>query len=337
MPHPALTHFGTAPDGSDVHLVTLTHAGTTARVMTYGASLQDFRIEGVDHALVLGAPDFEPYLTKMRYFGATAGPVANRIAKGRAPLNGTVLELERNENNQTMLHSGSNGSSEQNWMLTSFDDRSCVMRLEFADGTGGLPGPIDLTLRYSLDDEGALLVQIEGTAPVATFCNPAHHSYWTLDGSGSLQDHKLVVQADRYLPVDQIAIPLGAPQDVVGGRFDFRTPRAITRAGEPTLDHNFCLKDPDGSLKIACSLWAAGLQLDVATTEPGLQVYDGAGLDTAPLLGHENQPYGPRAGLAIEPQRWPDAPNNSTYPSILLTPGQRYAQLSRFHVHKTDG
>lgn len=336
----APTRFGTAPDGSDVTLVTLRHAGTTVRLMTYGASLQDFRLDGVDHALVLGSPEFDAYLTKMRYFGAVVGPIANRIANGKAPLQGQMLDFERNENDSTMLHGGTQGTGQQNWQLTSFDSRSCVMLLQFGDGTGGLPGPVALTARYSLDDAGALVLQLEGKSEVPSFCNLAHHGYWNLDDSGSLAEHKLTVLAETYLPVDAALIPLGAPMAVADTRFDFRSPHSITGPDTDTgtvkalLDHNFCLNNRSGEPALACTLQSGQLRLDISTTEPGLQVYDGTGMDTAPFVGHAGRAYGCHGGVAIEPQHWPDSPNQPSYPSILLMPGETYSQMSRFHAYK---
>lgn len=321
--------FGATPGGETVEIVTLQRAGVTARVMTWGASLQDFRLEGVPHSLVLGAPDFAPYLDEMRYFGAIVGPVANRIAKGRAPLEGQEIALERNENGVTTLHGGTQGCGTQNWRILAHGETSCTLILTMLDGTGGLPGPVTLKVRYALEEDGALSLDIEAQAEQATFCNPAHHSYWTLDGSPNLHHHQLQVDADRYLPVDAEQIPTGAAASVADTEFDHREAAPVLR-GETGLDHNFCLSDAPAPLREVCTLETEALRLSVATTEPGLQVYDGAGLSTG--LGHHPHPYGTNAGLAIEPQRWPDAPNQNGYPSILLHPGETYRQTSRFKV-----
>lgn len=324
--------FGRTPDGDTVETVALYNGGAYARVMSWGASLQDFRIEGVRHALVLGAPNFAPYLTDMRYFGAIVGPVANRIAQGRAPLNGRELELERNENGQTTLHGGEEGCGLRNWRILSHGEAFCTLGITIPDGTGGLPGPISLSARYQLEDDGALLLEITGQTEQLSFCNPAHHSYWNLDGSPDLSHHRLTVRADRYLPVDAQLIPTGAIGDVTNTRFDFRRERHALMGAPEVLDHNFCLSSGPGDLRPVCWLETDDLLLEVSTTEPGLQIYDGSGLDTAP--GHHPDGYGARAGLAIEPQHWPDAPNHPEFPSILLRKGETYRQRSRFHVQK---
>ncbi|EPX83679.1 aldose epimerase family protein [Salipiger mucosus] len=325
-------HFGTDLYGDPVHLVRLRGGGTEAAVMTWGASLQDLRRDGVPHSLVLGSPDFEAYLGPMTHFGAIAGPVANRIAGGRAPLDGRVLELERNENGRTTLHGGSRGTSRSNWVLEGHDGHSCRMSIRVADGTCGFPGNLDLSVTYSLDSVGALWVEIEGHTDAPGFCSPAHHAYWTLDGREDISEHLLTVAADSYLPVDADKIPLD-PAPVAGTRFDFRTPRAITAPGEEGLDHNFCLRETEG-LHPVCTLTAGGLQLDVTSTEPGLQVYDAGAMSTAPRTGHGGLPYGPLAGVALEPQRWPDAPNRSGFPPVVLRPGETYFQRSRFYIHE---
>ena len=324
--------FGTTPNGEVVERVTLQRAGVTAKVMTWGASLQDFRVEGIGHALVLGAPDFPPYLDEMRYFGAIVGPVANRIAKGRAPLGDRTLELERNENGITTLHGGDDGIGQANWRILSHSEASVTLMITQADGVGGLPGPITLKARYSLEEDGALLLEIEATAEQTTYCNPAHHSYWKLDTSPALHGTELQVMAETYLPLDDENIPVGAPAAVMGSGFDYRSPAPVLRPETDGIDHNFCLAG-QGDMPLAAVVQTDKLRLEVATNEPGLQVYDGAGLNTR--RGHHPHPYGANAGLALEPQHWPDAPNHPEYPSILLEPGQTYRQTSRFKISRT--
>jgi aldose 1-epimerase len=333
---PALSLFGHAPDGSEIHAVRIASGGTTASFISWGASLQDFRVEGISHSLVLGSDDPAAYFEKMRHFGAVAGPVANRIGKGRASLNGKLLEFERNERGITTLHGGSKGSSVVNWTLDSHDGHSCRFHLQLADGVCGFPGNRTLTANYEIGDDGALTLTLEGQSDQPTFCNLAPHAYWNLDGREDIGRHKLTVHAARYLPVDGEKIPLGTPVPVDGTRFDFRTSRPVQEAGEAPLDHNFCLASSRREdLHPACLLEVPdGVQLEVSTTEPGLQVYDGVGIDTSPFSGHSGKPCLSRAGIAIEPQCWPDAPNHSDYPAITLMPGETSRQISRFAVKR---
>jgi aldose 1-epimerase len=323
--------FGRAPDGSRVDLVRLRNGGTTAALMTWGASLQDFRLDGLDRSLVLGSPLFDAYPARMRHYGAIAGPVANRIAGGQFTIDGRTYELERNEKGITTLHGAGTGTGLRNWRLDGYDERRCAFTLRHGDGESGFPGNLDIRAVYALGDDGALRLDIEAVTDAPTFCNLAHHSYWNLDGTADLAAHRLSIAADSYLPVDERLVPLGDPQPVTGTRFDYRETAPVLEPSGTLLDHNFCLAGAD-ALKPACTLSAGDVRLDVSTTEPGLQVYDGTGIDTGEWAGHGGKPYGRHAGLAIEPQNWPDAPNRSGYPPSLLRPGETYRQTSIFHV-----
>lgn len=335
MPHSAIQTFGSAPDGSPVQLIRIKNGGASAAVMTWGASLQDFRIAGIAHALVLGSPSFDAYLDRLRNYGPIVGRVANRIAGGRATLDGQQLLLERNERDVNCLHGGGRGagSGVSSWRLDDCDATSCRLSICLADGLAGFPGNLDLSARYSLDDSGALTLEIEGQTDAPTFCNMAHHAYWTLAADAGLSGHRLSIAADDYLPVDDDKIPLGAPVPVAGTRFDFRQPREVIQSGDAPLDHNFCLRVASG-LRRVCRLETDTLQLDIASDAPGLQVYDGGKIDSSDWPTHSGKPYGAHAGLAIEPQAWPDAPNQPDYPQITLRPGERYRQVSRFHVSR---
>lgn len=318
--------FGRAPDGTDVRRFRISGGPVTATVMTWGASLVDFRMDGVENALVLGASDFAAYLGPMRYFGAIVGPVANRIAGGRMIVDGQTCLLDKNEAGRTTLHGGRHGFSERNWTILDVGMADVTLGLRHAHGVGGFPGNIDLRVRYSLESDGALTIEIEGEADRPTVLAPAFHGYWTLDGRTDLSAHTLTVDANEYTPVDEAQIPMGGPVPVEGTSFDYR----FARVPDPALDHNFCLSRSRDGMRDACAIEGGGLRLSVETTEVGLQVYSGGGLDTAPFVGLHGAPYGSNAGLAIEPQYWPDSPNRPDFPSPALMPGQRYRQVSRF-------
>jgi aldose 1-epimerase len=309
----------------------IAHQDTQATLMTWGASLLDFRLAEVSHSLVLGGPEFEAYLGPMRYFGAIVGRVANRIAGGCTMLGGRVLKFDRNENGRTTLHGGSTGSGQRNWRLVEYDRRSCSMSLKMLDNQDGFPGNLTVNATYSIDENGAMVLDLEAKTDADTLCNFAHHSYWSLDGTADLSAHSLKIKAERYLPVDEILIPCATPALVVGTEYDFCQLRHLQPTGNSTLDHNFCLNEV-GVLHRACTLSAGGVQLDIDTTAPGLQVYNGKNIATAPYLGHGGVAYGAYAGVALEPQHWPDAPNHLEYPQITLHPDERYHQISRFHV-----
>ncbi|WP_292022219.1 aldose epimerase family protein [Maritimibacter sp. UBA3975] len=320
--------FATLADGTTVQAVTITGGGATATVLTRGATLQDFRIQGVDQSLVLGSAGIAAYAGPMRYFGAIVGPVANRIAGGRMPLGGQVFDLDRNEAGKTTLHGGSTGFSEQDWTIAETTPNTVVLTLEHPDGRDGFPGNIAVRARYALDDAGVLTVEITGTTDAPTYFGPAFHGYWTLNGAGDLSAHRMTIPAERYLAVDADLIPQDAPTPVAGTRFDFREPHAP----DPALDHNFCFDGAQGDMRLVCRLETDALRLEIESTEIGLQVYTGGALDTAPFAGHEGRPYGPGAGIALEPQFWPDTPNHPDYPGSVLSPGETYRQVTRFAV-----
>jgi len=325
---PHIEAFGEAPDGSTISRVFLTSRDVSVSVMSWGASIQDFRLSGVDHSLVLGAPNAEAYFGPMRYFGAIVGPVANRIAGGRMAVEGKVFELECNENGVNSLHGGSDGFSNRNWTLETADGRSVTFSLRHPDGLGGFPGNIKASVRYTLEDDGTLALEIKGETDRETWFGPAFHGYWNLDGGPDLSGHRMMVMAQAYLQLNESKIPMGDPVPVEGSDFDYRVLKRLAK----DLDHNFCLGRTQGQMTLACFVEAGDLRLELETTEVGLQVYTGANLNTSPTPGHRGAPYVPNAGIALEPQFWPDTPNHPNYPSSALQPGQTYRQLSRFCV-----
>ena len=326
---------GTAPDGAPVLRADIAGGGARASVLSWGATLQDLRVDGIGHSVVLGGPDIGAYFGKMRYFGAVVGPLANRVAGGRLEIDGDVHQLDLNERGRTTLHGGTGGFGARNWEITEHADDRVVLGLEHPDGLSGFPGPIRAEVAYSLDGQGALTIEIAGETGRPTVFGPAFHGYWSLDGAPDLSGHLLRIEADRYLPVDENLIPTGEPAPVAGTGFDYREPRAPDMG----LDHNFCLADASApasdTLRPACTLTAGKVRLEVETTEPGLQVYTGRKIATDPHPGHGGAPYGANAGIAIEPQFWPDAPNHPGYPSPVLRPGETYRQVSRFAVSRT--
>lgn len=318
--------IGQAPDGSDVLAINIRGGSLEASCMTWGASLRDLRHSAIQHSLVLGSADLQAWFENFRYYGSVVGPVANRIAGGRFALNGKTVDTDRNENGVTTLHGGSQGFGERNWKLQEYSASSCEFVLQQPDGLGGFPGNLRVKVIYALDESDTFVIRIEGKTDCTTYFNPAFHGYWNLDGKSSVASHVLQIDADTYLPVDERQIPIGEPQPVQGTGFDYRLPRTPS----DNLDHNFCL----GKHRVECrrvgSVSTDGVQLTIETTEPGLQVYSGGGIDTKPWKGHGGVPYSCNAGLAIEPQCWPDTPNQKGYPNALLQPGELYVQVTKF-------
>ncbi len=298
--------------------------------MTYGATLTEFRLDGFDHSLVLGSPDPDAYGGPFRYFGAIVGPIANRVAGGRASLDGTDLQLELNENGHA-LHGGPGGLSNRIWSIKSSNAHSVTLGIELPDGEGGLPGPTEFTVTYEIEADGTLGIDVTARSEAATLCNPAFHGYWCLSGDG-LAGHRLTLEADHYLPTDAELIPTGEIAPVEGTGYDLRQPTDLPAPVD--LDTNFCLNGE--GLRPVARLETDRLAMVVETDAPGLQVYDAARLETAPAEGHEGAPYGRHAGLAMEPQIWPDAPNHPTFPQITLRPGAVFRQTSRFQFIRKD-
>ena len=311
-------------DGSTVQKVTITNGPARAQLISYGATLTEFRLEGTPYSLALGSPDPENYFGKMRYFGAIVGPIANRIAQGQAPLDGQSLKLAVNENGNA-LHGGADGISQKNWKVEELESDRVIFSVQTSDGESGLPGPLEIKVSYSIQNDGALKIEMSAESEKPTFCNPAFHGYWCLNNEG-LSGHKLTIHADHFLPTNEALIPTGEIQSVAGTPYDLRQSKALP--AEISLDTNFCLNG--SGLREAARLETDELTMIVETDALGLQVYDAARLDTSPVLGHSGNPYGGHAGIAMEPQVWPDAPNQPNFPSITLRPGERFSQTSFF-------
>ncbi|WP_298436142.1 aldose epimerase family protein [uncultured Jannaschia sp.] len=304
--------------------------GLTATFTDLGAVLHDLRLDGIDHPLVLGLADLDHYPEFSNYMGATAGRVANRIGGARFELDGATHRTDPNFKERHTLHGGSAGIGKRIWDVAQHGDDAITFAIDLADGEMGFPGAMRIEARYVCAPDAALRVEYRATCDAPTLCNLAHHTYWNLDGAATVADHVLTVAADRYVPVDDDLIPTGiAPVD--GTAFDFRRGRALPAEG--LLDHNLCLSDERVALREVAWLRTGGLEMAVATTEPGLQVYDGAKLNTQ-VPGLEGRVYRAHAGVALEPQVWPDAPNQAGFPSAVLRPGETYEQITEFRFSR---
>jgi aldose 1-epimerase len=333
--------FGHLPNGQPVHRLRLQGGGLVAHVLTLGAIVQDLRLEGVAHPLVLGAAHLAPYLGPMVYFGAMVGRYANRIAQGGFELDARRYTLAQNAAGGHCLHGGPQGSAAALWDIRHISAASVTLALHMPDGDMGFPGALDVELTLALA-ESALWVTTTARTTRATPCSFAHHSYFTLDDSGNLARHSLRIAAETYLPTDEHALPTGQIAPVAGTRFDYRHARSLADA---SLDHNFCL-----SLRAHCPMrpvaWVqsslSGLALEVATTKPGLQVYTADHLPPADMPGQEGQEglegrrYHRNCAIALETQAWPDAPNHPHFPAAVLYPGESYQHCTRYAFSRTE-
>ena len=302
--------------------VTLTSDALCAVISTHGARLETLSFEGGASLVLHADPDAHPTWRDV-YPGALVGPVANRVAGGRFTLGGQPHQMPCNENSVTALHSGPNGLDQRVWEVVGQAAHALHLRTHLADGDGGLPGNRIIDAHYAL--EGATLsLSLSAVTDAPTPINIAHHAYWRIGNAGA---HRLLINATQYLPVDAQNIPIGTFADVAGTPFDHRTPKAL----DPTVDHNFCIADTKRATpeRVATLFGADGLKMHIDSTEPGLQVYAGAHLPTLP--GTDVTAY---AGIALEPQGWPDAVNQSSFPAILCSPGQPYRQITQYSIER---
>ncbi len=309
-------HFGTTPEGQAVERVMIAAGDLTASILTWGAVLHDVRFVNLPYNLTRGTDDLAAYSADWRYHGGIIGPIANRIGTARVKIGGMMHELERNQDGRIHLHSGKDATHAQIWQIVKQTVDSVCLQLTLPDGMCGLPGHRVITATYTVRAPATLTLQIDAVTDADTLMNFAQHGYWNMDGSDDWSGHRLRIAADHYLPTDADAVPTGEIADVAGTMMDLREGPQISRASH-SFDHNFCLGTAQGRLRDV--LWFTGkqgVQMVMATTEPGLQVFDG---HTAPANFN---------ALAFEAQGWPDAPNHRGFPSIKVRAGETYAQTT---------
>ena len=322
-----ITPFGTLASGQKVQRLSLTQDGLTAAVLTKGAILQSVRLDGVDYDLTLGSDLMADYEGKLRHHGSLVAPVVNRFTDGHATIGGKAYRFEKNQSNIHTLHSGAAGTQHKVWNLLGSDPTSATLALDLADGEGNFPGNRHVEVRFSVHPGHRLRMEITATTDALTLFNAANHSYWNMDGSANWAGHSLQIAASTYLPTTDTFAPTGEIADVTGSQMDFRRGRKITQA-DTVLDHNFCLSG--GRQPLRDVLWltgTSGLTMTIATTEAGIQLYDGR---NAKRTGRDIY-----EGLAIEAQNWPDAPNHAGFPSIELKPGETYRQITEWRFTKS--
>lgn len=327
------------PSISSPAVITLTRDhGISLTLIPLGARLTGLWVPDRDGRLadvVLGEDTPEGHLANRSYMGATCGRYANRIAGGRFALDGKEVRLDRNEG-PNHLHGGSAGFDSQLWTIADRSETHATFTLTSPSGDMGYPGRLAAACTYRLIDGMRLLIEMTASADAPTIVNLAHHSYFNLGGhaSGSILDHCLQIAASAYLPVDGANIPTGRIAPVAGTPFDFTAARPIGKAmpGPGGLDHCFCLDDPPERLAgqdlrpcAALTDPASGRRLRLWTSAPGLQVYTGAHFDGS--TGKAGARYPRFAGVALETQGFPDAPNHPGFPSARLDPDQTYRHL----------
>ncbi|MFI2782646.1 aldose epimerase family protein [Streptomyces sp. ALB3] len=312
--------FSTLGDGTAVRRWTLERGGTRVRVLTYGAVVQSVVVPGRDGTraeVALGLPDLKGYETHTSpYFGAVVGRYANRIAGGSFVLDGRTHRVTRNEGRNT-LHGGERGFDKRVWDAEEVPD-GVRLSLVAEDGEEGFPGRLAVSVTYTLDEDGALRIAYRATTDAPTVVNLTNHTYWNPAGaeSGSALGQELRLAAGYITPGDEESIPTGELLPVEGTRFDFREPKPVG----PGFDTNYVLEETGGEPVAELYDPASGRVLTVRTTEPGLQLY------TADHFGGD--PFAPCAGIALETQHFPDAPNHPGFPSTVLRPGEEFTSTT---------
>ena len=343
---PTITHrpFGTTEAGEEVVEYTLSNpGGITTSILTWGGIIRSLTVpdrNGELADIVLGFDSLKPYEERHPYFGTITGRFANRIAHGRFTLDGERYTLATN-NGPNHLHGGIKGFDRKVWSATTITTPDSVqLQLSYVspDGEEGYPGELSTKVTYTLTSEDALVIDYQATTTKTTPVNLTNHAYFNLAGhdSGNVLNQELVIDAARMVPVDETSIPLVPLAQVSGTPFDFRAPHPIgERISKVGIgyDHTYVLADAPRPLTFAARARdpQSGRYLEIATTEPGVQLYTGNYLDGT-LTGKGGARYQKHAGFCLETQHFPDSVNQPSYPSTMLRPGETFRSTTVIRV-----
>jgi aldose 1-epimerase len=340
--------FGKTKDGQPVGIYTLTNTGGMEVAITnYGGVVVSIKTpdrSGKFADVVLGFDTFDAYLNNTPFFGALVGRYGNRIAKARFTLDGHEYHLAANDNGNT-LHGGLKGFDKRLWQAKDVSTKE-IPALELTclskDGEEGFPGNLSVTVTYSLTPKNELKIDYAATTDKDTVLNLTNHSYFNLAGQGErdILSHLMMINADRFTPVDATLIPTGELKSVAGTPLDFRKPTAIGAridADDQQMkfgrgyDHNFVLNRKGGELILAARVTepSSGRVLEVLTTQPGLQFYTGNFLDGT-IHGKAGKVYPRRSAFCMETQHFPDSPNQPQFPTAVLKPGEHFQSTTVF-------
>jgi aldose 1-epimerase len=332
--------FGKTNNGTPVAIYTLTNShGVEARIAAYGATVVSLKApdrQGKLADVVLGFDDLDGYLHRNRYFGSVIGRYGNRIAKGKFSLGGREYTLARN-NGENHLHGGIMGFDKVVWTARE-TPAGVALSYTSKDGEEGYPGNLSVTVTYTLGEDNGLRIDYAATTDRETVLNLSNHSYFNLAGGGTILNHEMMINANRFTPVDQGLIPIGELRGVKGTPMDFTKPVAIgARIDQKDeqlgfgrgYDLNWVINGDPGTLRLAAQAYdpASGRVMEVETTEPGVQFYTGNFLDGS-IKGKGGRSYERRSAFCLETQHFPDSPNKPTFPTTVLKPGARYTSTT---------
>ena len=338
--------FGTAPDGAEITLFTLSNdQNLEVSIINFGGAITSIKVpdrQGDTGDVVLGYDTLDEYVRNPRFFGGLIGRHANRIANGKFSLNGVAHQLAQN-NGANHLHGGNKGYDKTVWSAeeTRADD-SVGVHLSYLskDGEENYTGNLKVSVDYVVNNDNELRIEYRATTDKDTIVNLTNHSYFNLAGSDDILEHQLMINADSFTPVSKDLIPTGEIRLVAETPMDFRKPAKIgSRINEPFdqlgftggYDHNYVLRESANALRLACKLHeeSSGRTLEIFTTQPGLQFYSGNFLDGS-LKGRGGVVYEKYSGLCLETQGFPDAPNHAKFPSTVLRVGEVYDEVAVF-------
>lgn len=338
--------FGLLPSGHTITRFTLTNEqGVEVQLMNYGGIIISLRTpdrSGQLDDIVLGFDTLQEYVDHNPFFGCLAGRYANRIANGHFELDGVAYQLATN-NGPNHLHGGIKGFDKIVWeaeAIKGTDELAVRLHYVSPDGEENYPGTLAATVTYTLNNQNQLRINYRATTDKATILNLTNHTYFNLAGGGSILDHVMLIDADRFTPVSAALIPTGELPTVTGTPFDFRTPTKIGARIDHEheqlqfgggYDHNWVLNQSalDGKPAITVTEQTSGRQLTVHTTQPGVQFYTGNMMPDT-LAGKGGTSYTKRTGFCLETQHFPDSPNQPTFPTTVLRPGEQFDETTVF-------
>jgi aldose 1-epimerase len=334
--------YGKMADGTPIELYTLSNLnGMEAGIITYGGTVVSLTApdrDGKYADVVLAPPDLEGCIKQTAHFGALIGRYGNRIGHGTFKLDGKQYNLPKN-NGENTLHGGPQGFDRRVWKAApaaSVEGETLELAYVSKDGEEGFPGNLSVKVVYTLTAKNELKIDYTATTDKSTVINLTNHSYFNLagQGEGDILQHQVMINADRFTPVDAGLIPTGELRAVKGTPFDFTKATSIgARIAQNDqqlqfgkgYDHNWVLNKGNGGLTKAAEVYEpkTGRVMEVWTTEPALQFYTGNFLDGS-VRGKGGKAYPFRAGFCMETQHYPDSPNQPGFPTTVLKPGSTY-------------
>jgi aldose 1-epimerase len=345
-PAVSVSSFGKSKDGKDVSLYTMTNGkGITMKVMNYGGIIVSLMVPdktGKPVDVILGYDSLAAYEKDNPFFGALVGRYGNRIGGARFSLDGKVYQLEKN-NNGNHLHGGTKGFDKVFWNIEEVQvEKGAALKLSYLskDMEEGYPGNLNTEVTYTLTEDNTIKFDYRATTDKKTIVNLTQHTYFNLNGGKTdILSHEIAINADKIVAVNENLIPTGELRDVTNTPFDFRKPTVIGARINNLQDeqikfgkgYDHCWVLNGEGLKLAAVVYdsASGIEMEVHTTEPGMQFYTGNFLNGS-LTGKNNVVYNQRTGFCLETQHFPDSPNQSSFPTVVLSPGQTYTTQTTY-------